>query len=182
MGALQTVENKLNEVFKGLPPLSEKAKESLVKAWPWIALIFGVLQLLAAWALWGLTNVAERLTDYANTLSTYYTGQSLGLSAADKTIIYLGLAVLVVDAVILLMAFPQLQKRTRRGWDLLFLGSLLNLVYAVVTLFIDARGAGSFIFNLLGSAIGFYLLFQVREKYKGHKATSVPPNSASHRA
>lgn len=171
MAALQNVENKLNEAFKDLPKLPESSREALVKFWPWLALIFGVLQLMAAWALWQLTRVTEGLTELANTLSVYYTGQTVGLSAMDKTLIYLGIIVLAVDAVILLMAWPELQKRTRRGWDLLFLGALLNVVYAVLTIFIDGRGFGSFVLSLIGSAVGFYLLFQVRDKYK--RASSV---------
>lgn len=169
MAALKKAEQSLQDVFKGLPPLPANAKESLAKAWPWLALVFGVLQLAAAWALWRLTQVTQALSDFANSLSVYYTGRTVGLSSLDKTLIYLGLAVLVVDAVILLMAYPELKKRTARGWDLLFLGALLNLLYAVLTIFIDGRGMGSFIFSLLGSGVGFYLLFQVREKYH-HKA------------
>ena len=170
MAVLQNTEQKLGDLFKGLPPLSKSAKESLANAWPWIALVFGVLQLLAAYWLWKLARLTTVLNDFANSLSVAYGGESVGLSSMDKTIIYLGVAILVVDAVILLMAFPHLQKRSRRGWDLLFLGSVLNVVYSVVTLFISGRGVGSFLMGLLGSAVGFYLLFQVRELYKGSRS------------
>lgn len=162
MSAVSKLEKQLGDVFKGAPALPANAKESLAAAWPWIALVFGVLQLIAAWGLWDITRRSAELFD---TLSRYYTGRSYGLSSFDKTVIYLGIAVLVVDAVILLMAYPELKKRAKRGWDLLFLGALINVGYSVVSLFIDDRGVGSFIFSLLGSAIGFYLLFQVREKY-----------------
>lgn len=165
MTALKQLESKIGGLFKSAPPLSESAKKSLVGAWPWIALIFGILQLLAAWGLWNLTRYVDRLSDLSNTLSMYYTGESAALSSFDKTVIYLALIVLVVDAVILLMAYPELKKRTSRGWDLLFLGSLINAAYAVVSLFIDDRGVSSFIFSVLGSAVGFYLLYQVKDKY-----------------
>jgi len=166
MGALQSTEDQLNNVFKGLPPLPADARKSLVNAWPWLALIFGVLQLAAAWALWRATRVVDVIGDYVNTLSLALTGQETGLSSTDKTVMYLGIGLLVVDAVILLMAFPELQKRTARGWRLLFVGSLLNVAYAVLQLFITGHGVGNFLFSLLGSAVGFYLLFQVREYYK----------------
>jgi hypothetical protein len=161
MSSLKSIEAKLSEVFKALPPLPYNAKESLVKAWPWIALIFGALQLLAAYSLWRLANVVERL----DTLVTYYTAAS-PLSSGDKMVIYVASIVLLIDGVILLMAYPHLKTKHRRGWDLLFLASLVNVVYAVVQIFITARGIGSFILSLIGSAIGFYLLFQVRDKYK----------------
>lgn len=169
MGTLKTLETKLEDMFKGLPPLPASSKETLAKVWPWLALIFGVLQLAAAWALWGLIRASDRLIDYANEFS-YYTGQRLGPSSIDKTMVYLGVIVLVADAVILLMAYPALAKRQRKGWDLLFLGALLNVVYSIVAIFIDGRGVGSFIFSLLGSAVGFYLLFQVREKFSSKTA------------
>lgn len=168
MALLKQAESSLADVFKGAPPLSDSAKNSLVKAWPWIALVFGILQILAAWGLYGLTKTAERLSDIANIYSAYYTGTTVGLSSTDRMIIYLGLVVLLVDGVILLLAFSPLKARQSRGWDLLFLGALLNLVYGIIAVFINGRGVGSLIFSLIGSAIGFYLLFQVREKY--HKA------------
>ncbi len=161
MDSVKKLEDAVSGLFKGVPPLSASAKEGLAKAWPWIALIFGIFQLLAAWGLWRLTHVSAVLEDVA----VYYVGRDYGLSGMDKTVIYMGIAVLLADAVMLLMAYPHLVKRAARGWDLLFLGALLNLAYSVVSIFIDGRGFGSFIFSLLGSAIGFYLLFQVREKF-----------------
>lgn len=165
MAALDKAEDSLAKIFKDLPQLPDSSKEGLAKVWPWLALIGGVLQLFAALALWRLADWADRVTDVANSLSVYYTGYSVGPTGFEKSIIYLGVAVLLVDAVILLMAFPKLQKRLRSGWNLLFLASLLNVVYAVLQIFTFQRGFGNFIFSLLGTAIGFYLLFQVREKF-----------------
>lgn len=165
MAALDKAENSLAKIFKDLPQLPESSKEGLAKVWPWLALIGGVLQLVAALALWRLASWADRVTDLANSLSVYYTGYTAGPTGFEKTIIYAGVIVLVVDAVILLMAFPKLQKRLRSGWNLLFLASLLNLVYGVLQIFTFQRGFGSFIFSLLGSAIGFYLLFQIKDKF-----------------
>lgn len=164
MSAVTKLEKQIGGLFKGAPALPENSKEGLVKAWPWIALVFGVLQLIAAWGLWELTRRSERLLD---TLSMYYTHTDYGLGGFDKMMIYLGIVVLLIDSVILLTAFPQLQRRAKRGWDLLFLGALLNLGYSLVSLFIDDRGIGSFIFSVLTSALGFYLLFQVHDKYRG---------------
>lgn len=165
MSVVKTLETQLEGVFKSAPPLPDNAKKSLVNAWPWIALVFGVLQLLAALSLWGIVTAAERAVNVANTYSMIYSGQTIGLSAGDKTVIFLAVAMLLVDAFILLKAYPELKKHTRKGWDLLFLASLLNAAYAVVSLFINQRAVGGFLFSLIGSAIGFYLLFQVRSSY-----------------
>lgn len=165
MSAIRKAENTIGGLFKGVPNLPDSSKESLAKAWPWIALVFGILQVLAAWGLWGVVRLVDRTADIVNTYSIYYTGNSVALSGMDKTLIYLGVLVLLVDGVLLLLAFPKLKNRSRSGWDLLFLGALLNLGYAVLSLFIRDRGIGTFIMNLIGSGIGFYLLFQVREKF-----------------
>ncbi|HTE58298.1 MAG TPA: hypothetical protein VK694_06145 [Verrucomicrobiae bacterium] len=162
MDSVKKLETLVGGLFKSAPPLPKNARDMLVKAWPWIALIFGILQLMAAWGLWNLARSVDRL----NTIANIYTYQT-GLSSSDRFMIYLGIAVLVVDAVILLMAYPELAKRKARGWDLLFLGSIINVVYSLVSLFISDRGAGTFFFSGISSVIGFYLLFQVRPAYKG---------------
>lgn len=165
MSALQKAEESLGKLFKDLPPLPDSSREGLAKVWPWLALIGGVLQLFAALALWRLASWADRVTDLANSLSVYYTGYTTGPTGLEKTVIYLGVVMLVVDAVILLMAFSKLRLRQRAGWNLLFLASLINLVYGVLQIFTFQRGFGSFIFSLLGSAVVFYLLFQVKDKF-----------------
>lgn len=165
MTALKQLESKIGGLFKSAPPLPESAKKTLVEAWPWIALIFGLLQLLVAWGLWGATRYVERISNLSNSISMYYTNASVGFSSFDRSVIYLALLILVIDGVILLMAFPHLKKRTNRGWDLLFLGSLINLMYAVVSVFINDKGISTFVLSLVGSAVGFYLLFQVKDKY-----------------
>lgn len=165
MAVLKTTENQLAGLFKGVPNLSDSSRETLAKVWPWVALIFGILQLLAAWSLWRFMDNFNQAADYVNSLSIYLSGDSVALSGTDKAIVYLGLITLVVDAVLLLMAYSPLKARQRRGWDLLFLASLLNVAYAVVALFMRGHGLGSFLFSLLGSAVGFYLLFQVRDKF-----------------
>lgn len=175
MVLVQKIEKSLENVFKDAPALPANAKKNLVAAWPWIALLFGVIQVAAAWALWRLLDAVQPFVNISNQLSSYYGGAKVGYSSFDKTAIYLGIAVLLVDGVILLMAFSPLQKLQKRGWDLLFLGSVLNVLYSVVAVFISGRGFGSFIMGLIGSALGFYLLFQIKDSYKGKVTASKPP-------
>lgn len=174
MGALQKLEDQLGQLFKDLPALPKGAKDLLVQWWPYLALIIGVLQLFAAWSLWQLANWSNALVDYANRLGQYAPGYTAGYSATDKMIIYVGLALLVINGVLFLMAFSPLTKKLKRGWDLLFLASAINVVYAIVQVFMASRGIFSFITSLIGSAIGFYLLFQIRDRYSSSKAQNTP--------
>lgn len=171
MKVVTKLEKTLAGLYKDAPALPNSSRETLAALWPWLALVFGVLQLAAAWALWRLTRVVDGVLNYYAS----YVDVRTGLSGYDKTVIYAGIVVLAIDAGMLLMAVAPLRARQARGWDLLFLGSLLNVLYAFVSLFIEGRGAGSFILSLLGSAVGFYLLFQVKSKFR-------PVRTAPHRA
>ena len=62
------------------------------------------------------------------------------------------------------VAFPALRDHKRKGWLILYWVNLVYVVYAVVHL-IAAFDFANFIFSLLGSAIGLYILFQIRSYY-----------------
>lgn len=161
MELVKKADKSLADVFKDAPKLPSNAKETLVKIWPFLALIFGILQLFVAWGLYDLTRSVNNIATYFGTVLDV----SIGYSGRDKFFIYLGVAILVVEALIMLKAYPKLVKRRKAGWDLLFLGALLNVVYGMVNLFISGRGIGDFLMSLLASVLGFYLLYQVKEKY-----------------
>lgn len=182
---VKPVEEALLPIFKGLPSLPEGGRKLLVKLWPVLALVFGILQLLAVWTLWNLGHTANGLMDYANQLSIA-AGNGLVAQPELGVFYYLGLAVVIVDAAILLMAVMPLYNHQKKGWDLLFLGTELNLLYGLVILFDSYYGGfDSLLSTLIGSAIGFYLLFQVRDYYTGAKSVadnpkkSATPSSAS---
>lgn len=164
MGIVSMFDKTLGGVFKSLPSLPENAKETLAKVWPWLALVGGVLQLVGAWGLYDLTRTVNKLNDFVNSFSAF-TNTSLGLSSTDKLWLWAGIVLLAVQGVIMLVAFPALQGRKRKGWEWLYLALLIDLVYAVVTIFIVDRGAGTFVMNLIEASIGFYLLYQVKEKF-----------------
>lgn len=167
MRTIRKLEEQIARLFKRVPQLPDSSREALVDLWPWIALLFGSLQLLAAWALINLLRAADWFVDYGSHMSSPGV-----ISGADRVAIYLGISVLIVDAMILLFAYPRLKKRRRKGWELLFLGSLLNIGYSVISLFIHGRGLAAFTFSLISSAVGFYLLYQVRDKYGTGRAAS----------
>ncbi|HSX28747.1 MAG TPA: hypothetical protein VLF60_04850 [Candidatus Saccharimonadales bacterium] len=175
---LAKVESVLAPVFKGLPPLPKNAKETLVKIWPALALIFGLLQLFAAWGLWHLGHTTNQLADYANQLAQAYgvqpTVHHLGL------FYWIGLLTLAADGLILLAAYPGLKAKTKAGWNMLLLSALVNLAYGIFIVFDDNYGGfGKLISSLIGSAIGFYLIFQVRDFYGARKAATSGKASSS---
>lgn len=171
MSALQSLENNLEDVFvKKAPALPENGKKAIVEWLPWINLVLGVLSLWAAYALWHWAHIANSLIDYANTLSAAYGGPTVGTRMS--AVLWLGLAVMIVQALLYLAAFPALRDRKKSGWDLIFYALLINVVYGVVVLFSDYGGFGNLLGSLIGSAIGLYFLFQIRGHYLGARAKS----------
>jgi hypothetical protein len=172
MSALNSLENSLEDVFvKKAPALPENAKKVIVEWMPWIDLVVGLFSLLAAWSLWHWAHVANSLVDYANTLSAAYGGPTVAVHRLSG-LIWLGLIVMTVQAVLYLAAFSGLRDHKKSGWNLVFYALLVNVVYAVVILFSDYGGVGNLIGSLIGSAIGAYFLFQIRGHYKGAKAAA----------
>ncbi len=172
MEIVRKLEDKLAELYKSAPKLSESSKETLVKVWPWLALIFGVLQLLSAITLF---NWARAASSVANDLYRAIGAESAAVSRFSVWL-WISLLFLALEGVLLLMAYSKLAKREKSGWDLLFLVGLLNVGYAVLNLFIDRGGMFGLIWNLAISAVVFWLLFAVRDKYHGSVAA---PKSAN---
>ena len=168
---LKQLEKTLGGWYKNSPPLSKGLKEGLAKAASWIAVVIGVFQVLAAWDMWSVMRVADRLRHNTEVLNQYYTKEtvhSYGLGSSDRLLIYASIVLLVISAVLLLTAYTELQKRTRRGWELLFKAGTVYVVYLVLGLFINGRyHLDAMVINIALVVAGFYVLFQVQDKFTG---------------
>lgn len=163
---MEKLEAKLDELLVKKAPyqLPVNAKELLVTALPWLTLAGGVLTLLGAWGLWSLLSRLENVNQLYGYAPSY-------AQTAFGPLFWASLIILVTQGVLYLVAFPGLRDKKKAGWNILFWVALANLAYGVVSLLANAQ-VGSFLFSLLGSLIGMYLLFQVRSYYTGSKAKS----------
>ncbi|MGH7157519.1 MAG: hypothetical protein ACREGD_00360 [Candidatus Saccharimonadales bacterium] len=163
---LQKLEAIVAGWYSKTPKMSEGSRKGLAGALWWLALIFGILQLWAAWSLWRLSEYIEPLNRAADYLNQYY-----GRAVTDNSFnffFYLALVVVLIDAVILLMAVPGLKTFKKIGWNLLFISLLLNIVYGLVRMFSDVGGGfWSLLWSIIVSAAVGYFLFQVRDNFKG---------------
>jgi len=167
MAAIKQLKDALNDIFVNkAPKLPSSAKKLIVEWLPWINLVLGILTLWMAWALWNWAHVANGLIDYANTLSRAYGGGEV-VSSRMSVGIWLGLIVLVIEAVLYLAAFPRTKARKKSGWDLLFYAAIVNVVYGAVVFFTAYGGFSNLLGTLIGTTIGLYLLFQIRSSYTG---------------
>jgi hypothetical protein len=162
MNILNSLEKSLADVYKGAPALPASAKKFLVEYMPWITLVIGLFTLLSVYWLWQWAHVANSLINYANTISAAYGGPTV--SNRLDLVVWLGLIVLLVEAILYIAAFPALKARRKSGWDLLFYALVVNVVYGVVVAF-SAYGVGHLFGSLVGTAIGLYFLYQIRPSY-----------------
>jgi hypothetical protein len=172
MSALQSLETNLDDIFvKNAPALPANIKKIIVQYLPYINLVLGVLTLLAAWGLYNAAHVVNSLVDNLNSLSAAYGGPKVVTNHLTTTV-WLAIAVLAVEAVLYILAFPGTRDRKKAGWDLLFYALLINVVYGVIAVFTDYGGVGRLIGSVVGSAIGMYFLFQIRASYTGKSSAN----------
>lgn len=125
-----------------------KGKEFIVQIAPWVAIIIAVLSIPAILAIFGIGSFFGSLAF------------SFGVSMGFKY--YVGIAILAVQVILMFMAFPGLKDRKIKGWKYIYYSDLISGVYGIVS----AYGVGDAIGSLLGTAIGLFILFQVKSYYK----------------
>lgn len=165
MNSLEKIEKIMDKFFnESFPELSIKSKKLLVKYFPRLALIGTLLTLYTIYNIYHWSDVVNNYLNYANNLQPYKTNityhpnhLSIGL--------WIAILLLLISGISYLMAYQGLKKQTKKSWNLLFNGLLINLLYNLVIVFTLYGNSGSFIFSLILLGIGFYLLFQVRSAY-----------------
>ena len=158
MQQLAGVEDCRNTSIKGLPHLPQEWRHWLADNVWWLVLI-GVV--LGAFGILGLVPVVLGIS--------IFTGIVAGPAAGALVIItgIVNMAVLVVSVVLEAMAVTPLKAKQKKGWDLLFLVSLVAFAGSVLNAIITGN-IGHILGLLVGTLIGLYLLFEVR-MYFVHK-------------
>ena len=135
--------DSMEDFFKKAPQLPANIREVLVKIAPWIALIFGILGVVAGLGAVGISPVAV-MGGVGNSMFLLVSG-----------------VLTIVSSVLMLMAFPKLQKHQYGGWRYLLWAMVVNVVASLLGI-----TAASIIGAVIGALIGFYLLFQIKSYYK----------------
>ena len=158
---MQQIEKPLDDAFKKVPQLPENLRKGLATAMPWLALIGGILSLIAAFNLYQAIAVFDQYV--SGVYSAFgYASPVAGYSAMA----WLGIIILALQAVLLLVAFPALRVFKKSGWNLILWADIASVAYSVVVnLFSGYVNVGQLIFMLIGAAVGLYLLFQIRPYY-----------------
>ncbi len=142
---VNTLEREIEKIVlsKSVPAIPDNIKEILVKIAPWFAAISMFMLLPLIFAALGISAVALPFS--------YLGGMRMGFGYTIQLIFS------VVLIGIQIMAIPGLFKRKASAWRLMFYSTLISLVQQLLSF--DVVGV------VVGGAISFYILFQVKEKY-----------------
>jgi hypothetical protein len=138
----------LQEVYAKAPALPKNATDALVSIAPWLALVFGVLAILAGVGGLGLFTAFSPLA---------YMYAGVGYT----TFLLVASVVGIAQGALMVLAFMPLKKRAIRGWNLLVWSEGLAIVSSVVSLRV-----GDVVWAIVGAAIALYILFQIEPYYK----------------
>lgn len=148
MNYLHQLAKTLDQNYAKLPALPKGVNEFLVSVAPWLALVFGVLAIVAGLGAFGLLTAFAPMAAVAGA-SQYALA---GLFAA---------VVLLLQGGVELLAFPSLKARKVKGWNLLYYSLLLSILSSVVGL-----NVGSVVGAIIGFLLGYYFLYQIKSYYK----------------
>ena len=165
MRQLEKLETLLDEKFNKKAPfkLSEGNRKGLAQNLWVFALVSGILQLYVGWKLWQAWHRVDIFVDHLNSYAA-----NVGLDTTTESIgfsLYLAFTTLLVSGILLLLAAPGLKAMKKTGWSFIFYSLLINLAYGVIVLFTDYGGFGNLLAAAVGSLVGGYFLFQVREYF-----------------
>ncbi|CAN5135947.1 hypothetical protein BH11PAT1_BH11PAT1_7140 [soil metagenome] len=145
---LSQLERTLNEYFgKKASMLPPNIREIIVKIAPYLTIISLVLTLPAILLLVGLGSFATVLAPVGGMHSV-----------SSLPTMWIGILLLIPTVILDAMAIPGLFARSIVGWRYVFWGQIISVVANLLQF--NIFGA------IIGGAIGFYILFQVRSYYK----------------
>lgn len=146
---------QVEQPFKSVPHLPASWTEFLAKIIPYLVGLSGVLSVIG-----GLSTLSYAI-GFNSTLM--WVGSYLSLSP-----IYLfGSALMqLLSGALSLLAFNYLKSRAMTGWMLLFWNMVLGILNSVLTIVFGPAMGSSLLGAIIGTAIGLYLLFEIKRQYK----------------
>lgn len=172
MGLVHTLENTVAGWLKPVPHLPKGAQKWIAENVWWIVLIgvvlsaIGLLISLAAF-LGALALVGSYGAVYGGVVASSYVGGGWVLSGILSLVFTVALIALLATAI------SPLKAMKKKGWTTLFLITLLDAVYVVLSAVLSLNVIGfifGIIFGAIGLAIASYLLFEIRSHFVAVKS------------
>lgn len=171
MDTVKSLEKQLLEVNKGLPKLPAGLTKWLADN-GWLLVLIGIVfsitalvmvvpLMLIAFGISTTVGVGNMMSGYG---FTPLIGSLAWLSTSLSFVNFLIIIVLEAKAV------TPLKNKLIRGWQLIFIASLINLAFSVFTNIVTGS-LSSLILGLIVYAFGFYVLAQLHPHFVPHAAT-----------
>lgn len=155
--------------YKDIPHLPAAGQKWLAENVWWLALI-GVI--FGAFSVFGIISVTFFASAALVALGGAY-GAAAGGVVMLATLFYLALA--IITLILMGMAITPLKAGLKKGWTLLFIVALVNVVSLIVS-FLTSLNFFGLVWGLLATAVGTYFLFEIRGYFTGvAKVTSGKP-------
>lgn len=148
MNYLKQLEKFLDTNFVKLPNLPKGGRDFIVSVAPWLALIFGILAIIAGFWAFGATSI----------MSPFAAAIGVG---KYTFVTFIMTIILIIQGLIELIAFSPLKANKIKGWNLMFYSLILSFVSSIFSLQITG-----IISSLFWSLVGYYFLYQVKTYYK----------------
>jgi len=173
MKNINKIENMIEGWLKPLPRIPAKWAKMLADNLWWIVgigiVLSGIAVLMSISALlYGISFISGMSGYGAYLVNTYN-----GWWAAAAVVSLLSLAATVV---LMGMAFNHLKVMHKKGWDMLFLASLVTAASSVIVVVLNFTNYIIFVnlfMTLIGTAVGVYLLFEIKSYFKSGKIAAV---------
>lgn len=176
MELVHKLENTVAGWYKGAPHLPPNGQVWLWKNVWWIVLI-GVI-LSAVSLLFVLGSLVFLMSFVGVVDSAYGSSTAAAYGSLSLIAVLVSIVVLVVTLILEAIAIKPLKDLQKKGWNLIFLALLANIIGSVVALIVSIN-AFNLILTLIWSAIGAYFLFEIRHLYgaKADKEAKVEPSA-----
>jgi len=156
--SIKKLEDMIDGWLKPLPHLPADWRKWISENIWWITLVGVILDGFAALAIY---QTASYVNQFSNLLSAVGAANPSGWTFP----MMVSIALFVLTAVIMAMAIAPLRVMNKKGWDLLFLATIVSVVASVFN-----YGSGSIVMSVIGAAvgavIGMYFLFEIRSHFK----------------
>jgi len=173
MKIINKIETMIEGWLKPLPHVPAKWTKMLADNLWWIVGIGIVLTAIASFmaiaALIAGLSFLSGFSGYGIYLANVYTGWWV-IAAI------ISMLVPIASVVLMGMAFNPLKAMSKKGWDLLFIASLISAVAQVLVVIFNFSILSLFtalILPLIGIAVGVYVLFEIKSYFKSGKIAAV---------
>ena len=159
MESIKKLENLIEGWLKPIPHLPAEWRKGLSENIWWITLLVVVIDGMAALGIY-------QAATYVSQFTNYFAMAGVSNVAGWTMPMIISIALFLLTAVIMAMAISPLKGMKRKGWDLLFMSTIVSVVASVFN-----YGNGNIITSLIGAAIGavvgMYFLFEIRSHFNG---------------